>query len=132
MLRRGPRAGDRLPDAGVTRDGQPTSLHRAVIGPHFSLVLCGEPGAWDGPTLGRLAERHSGLVEIHRLSRDATPGTLVDGGRALALLGVVDRAQYLVRPDGHIGFRCAGSELAALMEYLERWFPGPSDRGASG
>jgi 2-polyprenyl-6-methoxyphenol hydroxylase-like FAD-dependent oxidoreductase len=132
MLRRGPRAGDRLPDAGVIRDGQPTSLHRAVIGPHLSLVLCGEPGAWDGPTLGRLAERHSGLVEIHRLARDAAPGTLLDGGRALALLGVVDRAQYLVRPDGHIGFRCGGSELAALMEYLERWFPGPNDRGACG
>jgi hypothetical protein len=44
------------------------------------------------------------------------------GGEALRRLGVhavSDAAQYLVRPDGHIGFRCAGRDLQAVAGYLE-------------
>jgi 2-polyprenyl-6-methoxyphenol hydroxylase-like FAD-dependent oxidoreductase len=131
-LRHGPRAGDRLPDAGVTSNGRQISLHRAIIGPHLSLLLCGEPGAWDDAALARLADRHAGLLTIHRLARQVAPGTLVDGGRALAFLGVENRAQYLVRPDGHIAFRCGGSDLDSLRDYVSRWFSGPGARVVSG
>jgi hypothetical protein len=47
-----------------------------------------------------------------------------DGGEALERLGVNGAAQYLVRPDGHIGYRCAGSDLSGVSAYLARWFPG--------
>jgi hypothetical protein len=32
-------------------------------------------------------------------------------------------AQYLIRPDGHIGYRCGGTDLNGLQRYLTRWFP---------
>ncbi len=117
-LRGGPRAGDRLPDAPVTLDGRPTALQRAVVGPHLALVLCGDPGAWDGARLTQLRERFSGLVKVHHLAARALPGTLACDGEALRRLGVRDAAQYLVRPDGYIGFRCAGRELDAVTRYL--------------
>jgi 2-polyprenyl-6-methoxyphenol hydroxylase-like FAD-dependent oxidoreductase len=123
-LRRGARAGDRLPDAPVTVDGRRTSLHRAVVGPHLSLLLCGDSRAWEGAGLSELAERKAGLVKIHHLTTEPFPGALVDEGGALALLGISDLAQFLVRPDGYIAFRCTGSNLDALSRYLTRWFPG--------
>jgi hypothetical protein len=43
-------------------------------------------------------------------------------GTALAMLGVDSTAQYLIRPDGHIAFRCAGTDLASVGDYLRRWF----------
>jgi 2-polyprenyl-6-methoxyphenol hydroxylase-like FAD-dependent oxidoreductase len=121
-LRRGSRAGDRLPDPRVTLDGRSISLQRAVVGPHLSLLLCGDPLAWEDAALARLTERHSGLIRLHRLVRQSFPGALVDEGRALALLGVRDQAQVLVRPDGYIAFRCGGTNLGALTDYLTRWF----------
>ena len=124
-LRGGARAGDRLPDAGVTLDGQPIPLQRAVVGPNLSLLLCGDPGAWDGAALSRLVETYGGLIKLHRLARQAFPTTLVDDGRAFALLGVRDQAQFLVRPDGYIAFRCGGSNLDALAGYLSRWLSSP-------
>jgi len=130
-LRGGARAGDRLPDAGVTLDGHPIALQRAVVGPNLSLLLCGDPRAWDGPALARLVENYSGVVKLHRLARQAFPATLVDDGRALALLGVRDQAQFLVRPDGYIAFRCGGSNLDALAGYLSRWLLSPQSRPKS-
>jgi hypothetical protein len=124
-LRSGPRAGARLPDARVTFDGQPVPLQRAVVGPNLSLLLCGDPQGWDRAAVARLAERYAGLIKLHRLARQAFPGALVDDGGALALLGVRDRAQFLVRPDGYIAFRCSGSNLDALTRYLTQWFSGP-------
>ena len=45
-LRRGPRAGDRFPDARVARDGQGCWLGEALAAPRFHLLLCGPPGDW--------------------------------------------------------------------------------------
>jgi hypothetical protein len=43
-------------------------------------------------------------------------------GTALAMLGVDSTAQYLIRPDGHVAFRCGGTDLAGLGDYLRLWF----------
>ena len=94
-----------------------------MIGPHLSLLLCGNPLSWNDAVLASLSERHAGLIKVHRLVHQAFPGALVDGGRALALLGVSDAAQVLVRPDGYIAFRCGGSNLDALTRYLAEWYP---------
>jgi hypothetical protein len=47
------------------------------------------------------------------------------GATALRRLGLGpnDTAHYLVRPDGYIGFRAAGTDLAGLHAYLRRWLP---------
>jgi hypothetical protein len=124
-LRRGPRAGARLPDADATRDGQAISLQRAVVGPHLALLLCGDPERWDSSELARLERRYGSLLEIHRLTADALPQTLAIGPRTLALLGARDGAQYLLRPDGYIAFRCGGTNLDALARYLTRWLVEP-------
>ena len=93
--------------------------------PSFHLLLCGSADGWDGERLAALRDRYAGLVAVHRLARDATPGDLHDAdGRAFARLGVERAAQYLVRPDGHIGYRSGGTDLHGLERYLARWLPG--------
>jgi hypothetical protein len=80
----------------------------------------------EASVLAELAARYADLITLHHLSASDDPGVLVDGrGEALSRLGVRDAhgaAQYLVWPDGHIGFRCAGRDVGAVAEYLGRWF----------
>ena len=57
--------------------------------------------------------RYVGLVAVHRLAREAAAGVLHDvRGEAFARLGVEQAAHYLVRPDGHIGYRSGATDLA--------------------
>jgi 2-polyprenyl-6-methoxyphenol hydroxylase-like FAD-dependent oxidoreductase len=121
-LRRGPRAGDRLPDARVTRDGQACWLGEALAAPSFHLLLCGPVGGWDAGQLATLGETLRGLLAVHHLTREASPGALQDpDGVALARLGVDERGHYLVRPDGHVGYRAAGTDLRGLQRWLDQW-----------
>jgi 2-polyprenyl-6-methoxyphenol hydroxylase-like FAD-dependent oxidoreductase len=122
---RGPKAGDRLPDARIVCDGRAGWLQEAVAAPGFHLLLCGDAGGWDADMLAALGERYNGLVTAHRLARQAAPGVLHDfEGQAFARLGVGDAAQYLVRPDGYIAYRSGGTELGGVDRYLARWLPG--------
>ena len=123
QLRRGPRAGDRLPDARVRRGAQTTYLQEELLKPCMMLLLCGPVGAWNNGRLRDLAHEFRNLVELTHLSRDGGGRTLVDeDGNALALLGVESAAQYLIRPDGHVAFRCAGTDVKGVEDYLRRWF----------
>ena len=45
-LPRGPRAGNRLPDTRIARDGQACWLGDALVAPGFHLLLCGPLGDW--------------------------------------------------------------------------------------
>ena len=123
-LRRGPRAGDRLPDARIRSDSRAVWLQEALGPTGFHLLLCGEHGDWDEESPAALRERYRGLVVVHRLTREAATGVLHDpDGTALHRLGVEGAAQYLVRPDGYIAYRCAGAETLGLERYLARWLP---------
>jgi 2-polyprenyl-6-methoxyphenol hydroxylase-like FAD-dependent oxidoreductase len=122
--RRGPKAGDRLPDARVARDGQECWLGEALAAPRFHLLLCGRPGDWDAGQLTAVRARYRDILTVHQLTREATRGALHDlDGQAFARLGVKAAAQYLLRPDGHIGYRCAGTDLDGFQRYLSRWLP---------
>lgn len=125
-LQRGPKAGDRLPDASVTRDGRDTSLHRELAGPHLHLLLCGAPERWDAAQVAALRGSYGDLLAVHYLVAKAHSGTLHDGdGTTFIRLGIKEAAQYLVRPDGYVGFRSGGPDLNGLSGFLARWFPGP-------
>jgi 2-polyprenyl-6-methoxyphenol hydroxylase-like FAD-dependent oxidoreductase len=121
--RGGPHAGDRLPDAEVRVDGRFTYLQEALAGPHLALLLCGDPHNWDSDGLMRLRERYDRVLSVFCLSRDAADADLIDErGDAFARLGVGVAAQYLVRPDSYVAFRCAGTEFEALEQYLATWY----------
>ena len=129
--RRGPRAGDRLPDAPVTRDGAPTTLHTATARPAgYHLLLCGPTESWRGAQSTTVARNHPDLVSIDRLSGvGAPPGVLHDpDGAALRRLGLsrADVAQFLIRPDGHIGYRAGDTDFSGLESYVDRWLIAPS------
>ena len=122
--RRGPRAGDRLPDADVVHDGQITTLHRALGRPGWHLLVCGPTGAW--PDLESMIDQHGGRLVLRRLGAGQGHGWLQDpSGGALRRLGLdQDRsALFVVRPDGHIGFRAARPRPADLQRYLRGWLP---------
>jgi hypothetical protein len=124
-LEQGPQAGERLPDIGVAREGEASWLQEALAEPVFHLLLCGPKDGWDADRLAAFLDRYAGLVEVRRLVREAAPGDLHDvDGQALDRLGVERTAQYLVRPDGYIAYRCGGTDLLGLEHYLGRWLPG--------
>jgi 2-polyprenyl-6-methoxyphenol hydroxylase-like FAD-dependent oxidoreductase len=126
-LRRGPRAGDRLPDHELVLDGQPVTLHRTIGGANTTLLLCDGDQEWDERQTAALQAAHRGLLRLVRLARQPAPGVLVDEhGGVLASLGAHRGAQYLVRPDGYIGFRCAGQDFEALISHLAEWYPAQS------
>ncbi len=115
--RRGPRAGDRLPDAAVSTDGRPTTLHRALAAPGFHVLLYGSARTWPS------AEDWTGPVTVHRLGPDRISGALHDhDGVAARRLGVStgQAAQFLIRPDGHIAYRVGGTDISGLRDHLTK------------
>jgi hypothetical protein len=127
--RRGPNAGDRIPDGRLLHDGQTTTLHAAIARPGWHLVLCGPASGRLAHEPARLAGHHVDLMTVHHVVVTPTPGALQDAdGYALGRLGLdaTDTALYLVRPDGHIGYRSSGHDLAGLHAYLNRWLPATS------
>lgn len=116
----GPRAGDRLPDAAVTLDGRATTLQREVVGPRMCLLLCGHAEARRRGA--ELTERYGRVLAVRRLDRSSAPDVLVDAsGVALERLGVRESALYLVRPDGYVAYRCAGTDVGGVERWMERW-----------
>jgi hypothetical protein len=102
-----------------------------LAAPGFQLLLCGPPGNWHLSQLTTLRRRFPDTLTVHHLTRAATPGALHDaGGQLFARLGIDGTAQYLIRPDGHIGYRCGGDDLAELQRYLARWLPNTTSRPA--
>jgi 2-polyprenyl-6-methoxyphenol hydroxylase-like FAD-dependent oxidoreductase len=117
-----PRAGDRLPDPVVRRDGADVRLHDALRPPGPHLLLCGPVRGWDERALQEL--RAAG-VRVQRLSRSAPAGGLHDpSGRALARLGVRRPSYLLVRPDGHVAVRGTDRVLSGAREQVRLWSGG--------
>lgn len=125
-LRHGPMAGDRLPDAALTREGRSVSLQRELSGPSLHLLLCGPVRAWDPGQLSTLREHLGTLLATHHLASEPSTVTLADeSGEALVRLGVEQEGHYLVRPDGHVAYRAAGTDLEPMARWLHEWVIGP-------
>jgi hypothetical protein len=122
-LSTGPRAGDRLPDARVLRNGQPAYLQQILGSPHIHLLLCGPEDAWSRVDVLKLAEGFPDVLAINYLTREHSAEALVDSsGEAFTRLGVDQNATYLIRPDGHVAYRSGGTDLRGPAAYLEQWF----------
>ncbi|MFE9022618.1 FAD-dependent monooxygenase [Streptomyces sp. NPDC007808] len=102
--RRGPRAGDRLPDL-------PRGLQARLAAPCWHLLLTGPPHLWPDRFLAPVLSGRAELVTVHRLdARGPWPGV----------------AHGLLRPDGHLGYVARGTDLAGLRAYAARWLPSGS------
>jgi 2-polyprenyl-6-methoxyphenol hydroxylase-like FAD-dependent oxidoreductase len=123
--RGGPRPGDRLPDADIAHGRHRTTLHTTLAGPGWQLLLCGPPDIWPAEQLTRLRQRHHAHLTVHHLHVRVPHDP---HRQALRRLGLTSDSivQYLIRPDGHIGYRAGGSDLTGLGRYLNRWLPQPT------
>lgn len=121
-LARGLRAGDRLPDGPLHGPDGPTTLHRLVGPPGHHLLLLGSSTAWNPAAVAEL-ERTPG-VTVHLVRRGmATGGFRDETCEVWRRLHAGTASQYVIRPDGHFGFRADGSDIGPLIEWLARHRP---------
>ena len=121
-LRDGPKAGDRLPDANLDRNGRATHLLKEVRGPSYHLLLCATPEDWNADDVADLRATYRDILILHYLSPKFADNVLVDSsGEALKRLGIRGAGQYLIRPDGYIAYRCAERDLRGVKQYLSSW-----------
>ncbi|MGW1783812.1 FAD-dependent monooxygenase [Streptomyces sp. NPDC002143] len=99
--RRGPRAGDRLPDL-------PRGLQARTAEPGWHLLLSGPPTLWSDEQLISILRGREDLVSVHRLGGESPWPTVAHG---------------LVRPDGYLGYAARGTHVEGLRGYLDRWLP---------
>ncbi|WP_437906422.1 FAD-dependent monooxygenase [Sorangium sp. So ce327] len=126
---RGPRAGDRAPDASLrSAAGQQVHLFELMRGVDSTLLL------FTGPPQGSANTEAHG--HVRRLAAELSrPGlkVLVIGapeaggyadpdGRAHAAYGAEAAAAVLVRPDGYVGVRCDPLDERELRQTLDRLF----------
>lgn len=128
---RGPRAGDRAPNAELSgEDGSTTRLFDLLAHPcHDLLVFTGTEPLHDQTTqqiesLVRLvAEKYAEWMRTHVIAADGAPEfsatTWRDRtGTASKRYGARGACVYLVRPDGYVGFRSLPPDPARLKEYV--------------
>jgi 2-polyprenyl-6-methoxyphenol hydroxylase-like FAD-dependent oxidoreductase len=118
--------GQRIPDAGplVLADGSRTSLRGLLRPPDLQLWICAGSGVPDDAL--SLAERFATVARATVLviadrppAAPAQVGVVADPElRAHGRLGAVADTAYVVRPDGHLGFRCEPPDAARLRGHL--------------
>jgi 2-polyprenyl-6-methoxyphenol hydroxylase-like FAD-dependent oxidoreductase len=99
--RKGPKAGDRLPDL-------PRGLQARSAGPGWHLLLSGPPALWPDERFVSVLRGRDDLISMHRLGEESP---------------WPDPVQGLVRPDGYLGYVTRGAQLEGLRAYVERWLP---------
>ena len=121
-LSRGPRAGERAPDAeGLLSAGnaEPRRLFTLWSGDLRHQLL-----VFDNGKHGQIPP--SSLYSVTRIVKEGTPseGVVVDteGHVHEAYAVHKEGAFYLVRPDGIVAFRSGELDRDALSEYLARWY----------
>ena len=123
----GPAAGDRAPDAAVVSPDDGALRLYDLFAEHRHVLLLLGGTEISSTALPRYLERD---LAVHRIAARGTAGaTLLDRDGTVAAKYGTAPAAYLIRPDGYVGFRCAGSELSTLLpRYLARMFTTPADR----
>lgn len=127
VVHRGPRAGDRIPDAHPVRveGGPDRRLFELLRGTSFGVLVI-PPRNPDASATERLRAVGAAVERSGRLR-----GYVVDGPRVPGLgrmadpagvlrerLGARGEAMFVVRPDGHIGLRAHRADPASLTDHL--------------
>ena len=100
------RPGSRAPHAWIERDGRRVSTLDLLAGERFTLLAGPSGSAWC-QAAGSVAERLR--VPLQALSVRALDGAGDTGSRWPDAYGIESDGAVLVRPDGHVGWRHAGS-----------------------
>ena len=121
-----PRAGDRAPDVELTPDKRISDLLR---GPHHTLLLLGGRSTALIERFTQLSTevsaRYGALVRpvlIRLPGAQPALGEVDERGAAHERYGADPGAIYLVRPDGHIGFRGAETDIETVRAALRTRF----------
>jgi 2-polyprenyl-6-methoxyphenol hydroxylase-like FAD-dependent oxidoreductase len=114
----GPRPGDRFPQPGLRLPGFPRVGGPTPRPPVFRMLLCGPAAHWPEAEVYRFHTDWAHLLTVERV-----PEAPRSRWSAAARVGAVSRrrpgvAQYLVRWDGYLGYRAAGTDLAGVAAYL--------------
>jgi hypothetical protein len=106
------RAGDRVPDAPVTRTGAGSALQLYdVLADHRPVVL----------DVGDISEPWPSDFSVRDMPRYHVSAN--SDGDIVANFGSAPAA-YLIRPDGYVGLHCRRADVATeLPRYLARYFP---------
>lgn len=105
-FRRGPPAGCRVPDLDLDTG----TLYARLRDPALHVLAL---GACDEAGVAALERRHAATTRVIRIA--AVPASRA----ALERMGVSDAAVYVLRPDGHVGFRSYGPSLDPAAAYLD-------------
>jgi 2-polyprenyl-6-methoxyphenol hydroxylase-like FAD-dependent oxidoreductase len=136
---RGPRPGERAPDVTLTaqrEEGTARRLFELLRQPrHVLLVFPGtDHGEGDlGPLLGglaRLCGRYADVLDGYLIARRLSPagagdvGSVVRDpeGAAHRRYGARGQCLYLIRPDGHVGWRSLPADWDRLADHLASLF----------
>jgi 2-polyprenyl-6-methoxyphenol hydroxylase-like FAD-dependent oxidoreductase len=114
--RRGPKAGDRLPDGPVQQNRRDSTLHRLTAAPGWHLLYRGATAPLGLDDWPDLTVHRFGTHDQH--DSDATiPATTA------RRLGLTTNSSefFVVRPDGHIGYRSSRDDATGLIRYLQTW-----------
>ena len=130
----GPAPGQRVPDAGplVEPGGRSLRLHDLLrTDRHVVLVLGGRGDMASLPQAVAALARREDLFAVHHVAAESAPpspetanaiGHLADPAlRVHGRLGAVEDTLFVIRPDGHVGYRAALAD-ADPKEYLGRVF----------
>ena len=129
LLSRGPRPGDRLPDADVIYQDRERRLQDLAVTAGFSVLLCGPGWPQGAPQQFQAAlPQLAGLLTVRQLIAGSSliansPDLIKDvSGLAFHRLGLSARRPELlvVRPDGYVGYRSTGRDFTGAVEYLAR------------
>jgi 2-polyprenyl-6-methoxyphenol hydroxylase-like FAD-dependent oxidoreductase/heme-degrading monooxygenase HmoA len=137
----GPKPGDRAPDvAGLRRQGvgHPLRLHDLIRGTKHTLLVYADGSADAGAVTAAekmcvdVRRQASGEIDVYLLlspdvrdPRMLNPPVVRDTASEFrAAYGVTGTALYLVRPDGHVGFRSQAIDADALGKNLQLVFGG--------
>lgn len=120
--------GQRVPDAGplVAADDGIISLRELLRDPDMQLWICAGSGRPDDAIA--LGERFANALRVRLFVISDRPPTRPAGLEVFAdpalrvhgRLGAVSKAAYIIRPDGHLGFRCEPPDAAWLAGQLSR------------
>ncbi|MFI1333651.1 FAD-dependent oxidoreductase [Streptomyces sp. NPDC020845] len=133
--RRGPKAGERAPDArGTAADGAPLRLYDVTRGPHWTILGFGTETtsalrALGGPRVRAVRAVGRRARQVHPSGDQGHFPRTLSGDEAARLYRARRGELVLIRPDGYIALRTNSAQ--AVTAYLSRVLPPEAETAAA-